>query len=125
MISFEPMADDATARVDARLLERTDRTPKGVRGRPAEVDGALENCSKQLQLMDIERQVFELARGVPERIARTRPIESAGPGSERVLAEATHALAKFAPASALAKKAFVGFRALKKIALRQPYPRGN
>ena len=49
------------------------------------------------------------------------PISAAGPKMDKFIAESTHTVAKFVPASTLAGKGFLGLRALKRVALGKPY----
>jgi hypothetical protein len=108
---------------DAALLKKIDREVKGTRPRAADVEEALKHVSKQFQLWDVTREVrkdeaarFEKIEGLPGPA-----IDAAGPRFEQVLFESTRAIAQFVAASSQAKKAFTGFRALKRIVLRKPY----
>lgn len=108
---------------DGALLNRLERREvKARREQPPEVSEALGHVSKQFQLWNIRRQEVEVeeVRREPVEVAHD-PMGALGPGSRRTLAEATRALAGFVPASALAKKGFVGFRALKRLVLGRPY----
>jgi hypothetical protein len=109
---------------DERLLARVNRAPKGERAQPSEVGDALKTCSKQFQLWDVKREELDAERPKGEPVLEAgapRPIEAAGPKFERVLSESTHAMTQFVAASVVARKAFVGLRALKRQALRKPY----
>lgn len=109
---------------DEALLKKIDREVKGVRTRGDDVEEALKHVSKQFQLWDVTREVRkddDVARLEPIEGLPGPAIEAAGPKAEQVLMESTRALAQFVAASSQAKKAFTGFRALKRVVLRKPY----
>jgi hypothetical protein len=108
---------------DPGLLDRASREPRRSREQPADVGGALANCSKQFQLWDVDREVFEPAFPRLEPLERPRPLDALGEGFgfTAVAADCTREVARFVPGSALAGKGYAAFRALRKIALRRPY----
>jgi hypothetical protein len=122
-------ASAPTSPTDEALLRRVLRDPVEGAGQPADVSQALEQAGKQFQLWNIRRQEIEpsdLAAVKRERIERIDPVAASSSSEvKNVLAEATKALSKFVPASALAKKGFTGFKALKRVVINKPYKQGG
>lgn len=104
------------------LLRRAEREIKRVREVVPEVEASLESPSKQFQLWDVEREVLEVGHVKREPIDLQRAARALAPPPEEERAQApSRALARFVPASALARRGFAGFKALRRTALGKPY----
>ncbi len=119
-------AADSTAVVDKLLLQRLGREVRsGAFARPDAVTDALAHCSKQVQLWNIERRELEVGHVKRERAAGWEWTAPAGEAAKSAFAmvvdDGTRAMRAFVGASVMAKKGFLGFRALKRVAVRKPY----
>lgn len=128
-----PAPEPAPAAAEQALLRRLGLEPRAARERPADLAEALDHCSRQFQLWEVQREVIDdAAAGRVKREPVVPPrgsSDSAAKGLMDLLpsslgataGEATRALARFAGASVLARKGFTGYRALRRLALTKPY----
>ena len=119
MLSLRPMSDLS---IDPAMAKRIERSNVRDRSRPAAVDDALSRASKQFQLWDVERQVApaDKAGRIPVEFPRFR--KEAPPSSLTLpRLRSSAAFAQSILASASAKKAFRGFRALIRQVFTKPF----
>ncbi|MGH7296108.1 MAG: hypothetical protein ACRELB_14290 [Polyangiaceae bacterium] len=107
------------------IAARLSAAPERTLGVPAEVERAQRSPAKQFQLWDVKREEDMEPTEDRDRVPAPRVYEDIQqrPEIPRFLPEASLELLALTLSSAAARKAYKGWRALLKIALRKPYKR--
>lgn len=113
-----------TPAVDPSFARRVDRDRLRARARPPDIEDALQHPSKQFQLWEVDRPALDdVEKVAKERIdfPRFRTEAPPLPGVGRRRAAGSDEMARILTASAIAAKAFRGFRALLRTTLAKPF----
>ena len=111
--------------VDPALVHRLSAHPVRATGVPAQIDDARQTPAKQFLLWDVKREEAMEPTDERDRVPAPRILDDIErrPELPPFRPDATREFLGLVPASLAAHKAYKGWRALLKVAIRKPYRR--